>query len=149
MGSLTIPANGLVYVDAQAVIYSVEKHPIYSPLLRPLWAAVKPGTLEVATSELTILECLVGPLKLGNVSVVVAFEQFFQLPGIRLLPITAAILRDAARLRADIGKLKTPDAIHAATAIQNRCVQLVTNDAAFRAIGSVPVIMLNDLIAKP
>ena len=33
----------------------------------------------------------------------------------RLLPITQSILREAARLRATI-KLKTPDAIHAATA---------------------------------
>ena len=65
----------------------------------------------------------------------------------RLLPITHAILRDAARLRATT-KLKTPDAIHAATAADSRCVLFITNDVGFRGVGSIPVVILNDLL-KP
>ncbi len=41
MGALTVPSAGLVYLDAGPVIYSVEKHPDYWPLLRPLWQAAK------------------------------------------------------------------------------------------------------------
>ena len=59
MGSLIVPAGGRLYADAQVVIYSVEKHPRYAPLVRPLWAAVQAGTIEAVTSELTILEVLV------------------------------------------------------------------------------------------
>src|SRR5262245_31415020 len=33
VGSLTVPSAGLVYLDANSVIYSVEKHPVYWPLL--------------------------------------------------------------------------------------------------------------------
>jgi hypothetical protein len=40
MGSLTLPPSGPVYADAQTFIYSVEKHPTYGPLLRPLWESV-------------------------------------------------------------------------------------------------------------
>jgi len=29
VGSLILPASGLVYLDANAVIYSVEKHPVF------------------------------------------------------------------------------------------------------------------------
>ena len=47
MGSLILPASGPVYADAQIFIYSVEKHPIYAPTLRPLWEAVARGDLEV------------------------------------------------------------------------------------------------------
>jgi hypothetical protein len=43
VGSLIIPASGLVYADTQALIYTVEKHPVYFPLLLPLWQAVQAG----------------------------------------------------------------------------------------------------------
>jgi hypothetical protein len=33
VGSLTLPATGVVYVDANPIIYTVEKHPAYGPLL--------------------------------------------------------------------------------------------------------------------
>jgi hypothetical protein len=38
---LTLPASGLVYLDANPVIYTVEKHPVYGPLLQPLWLAAQ------------------------------------------------------------------------------------------------------------
>lgn len=97
MGSLILPPSGPVYADAQIFIYSVEKHPTYAPLLRPLWEAVARGDLEVGSSELALLETLVGPLKQGDVALEMDYEGFFISPGIRLLPITASILRTAAR----------------------------------------------------
>jgi hypothetical protein len=51
----------MVYVDANPVIYSVETHPIYGPLLQPLWQATQAKTLEVVRSELVLMETLVGP----------------------------------------------------------------------------------------
>ena len=41
MGALSLPASGLVYLDTNPIIYSVEKHPVYWPLLQPLWQAAK------------------------------------------------------------------------------------------------------------
>jgi hypothetical protein len=29
MGALSLPASGLVYLDANPLIYSVERHPVY------------------------------------------------------------------------------------------------------------------------
>ena len=66
MGSLSLPPSGIVYVDTAPVIYSVEKHADYWELLRPLWEASKTGRIEVVSSELTLLETLVGPLKQGD-----------------------------------------------------------------------------------
>jgi predicted nucleic acid-binding protein len=63
----------------------------------------------------------------------------------RLLPITQHILRDAARLRATT-KLRTPDALHAATARQAGCVLFVTNDVGFRGVASLPLVLLDDLL---
>ena len=32
MGSLSLPAAGTIYVDAQIAIYSTDRHPLYEPL---------------------------------------------------------------------------------------------------------------------
>ena len=63
----------------------------------------------------------------------------------RLLPITQSILRKAARLRAT-NKLKAPDALHAATALDAACVLFVTNDAGFRGVASLRLVILDDLL---
>jgi predicted nucleic acid-binding protein len=149
LGTLGLPTAGPVAVDAQIVIYSVEKHPVFGPLVRPLWEAVQKSQLEVVCSELTILEVLVGPLKRGDGPMVVNFENFFQLPGITAIPISGGILRAAAQLRATVPKLRTPDAIHAATAQAAGCTTFLTNDFAFRAVGGLPVVILQDALATP
>ena len=56
----------MVYVDTAPIIYSVEKHPDYWSLLRPLWVASRAGQIVIVSSEPTLLETLVGPLKSGD-----------------------------------------------------------------------------------
>lgn len=145
MGALTLPTSGLVYLDANPIIYTVEKHPVYGPLLQPLWQAAQAKAIEVISSEPALMETLVGPLKSGNPSLERQYEQALLGTDMRLIPITQPILRDAARLRATT-KLKTPDALHLATAQQTGCVLFVTNDAGFRGITSLPLVILNDLL---
>jgi len=145
MGSLSLPASGVVHVDAQVCIYTVERHTAYGPLLQPLWQAVQGQTVEVAASELTLMETLIVPYRNGDSVLASDYEQFFQQPGVRLLPITQPILREAARLRATT-KLRTPDAIHAATASLAGCVLFVTNDRGFKAVPGLPLVVLDDLI---
>lgn len=41
MGSLTFRQDELVYIDTQVIIYSVEQHPVYAPIIRPLWETGK------------------------------------------------------------------------------------------------------------
>ena len=147
MGSLIVPAAGLVYLDANPIIYSVEKQPVYWPLLQPLWQAAKGSTIEIISSDLVLMETLIGPLKSGDAALVNAYEQLFQQAQTRLLPITHSLLRAAAQLRATT-KLKTPDALHAATARQVNCALFVTNDAGFRGVPGLPLVILDDLL-KP
>ena len=74
MGALIVPASGLVYVDTMVLIYTVERYPAYWPLLEPLWHTAKRRTIEMVSSELSLLEVLVGPLKAGNVALQNTFE---------------------------------------------------------------------------
>ena len=147
MGPLSLPASGLVYLDANPIIYTVEKHPVYGPLLQPLWQAAQARTIEVVSSELALMETLVGPLKSGNTTLERDYEQALLGTEVRLLAITQPILREAARLRATT-RLKTPDALHLATARQAGCVLFVTNDGAFRGVAGLPLVILDDLL-KP
>jgi predicted nucleic acid-binding protein len=48
-------------------------------------------------------------------------------PHLEIIPLSTAIASDAARLRADHG-IRTPDAIHLATAIDHGAAGFITND---------------------
>lgn len=149
MGSLNLPSPGEVYFDAQCVIYTVERHQVYAPLLDPVWRAVQAKQLTVVSSELTILEALVGPIKHRDAARLQAFDNLFSSSSLRLVPITPIILRRAAQLRAALTRLRTPDAIHAATALEAGAALFVTNDLGFRNVPGLPVVVLQDLLATP
>lgn len=145
MGQLIFPTSSKVYLDTSPVIYSVEKHAGYWQILLPLWRSLKSGEIEVVTSELTLLETLVKPIKQGNQILVAAYETVLTNTEIELLPITRDVLREAAEIRA-AGNLKTPDAIHAATATRANCQYLLTNDPAFKRVENLNVVILSDLL---
>ena len=149
MGSVALPTAGLICVDANVVIYSVKKHPRYSLLLRPLWAAETAGQARVLVSELALLETLVAPYRANDQELAANYEDFLLLPGIEPAPITSAVLRSAARLRSQLPRLRSPDAIHAATALERGVGSFVTNDVGFRTIPGLNVVVLDDVIAPP
>ena len=146
MGSMNLPSAGTVYLDANCAIYSVEKHPDYWPLLIPVWQAAASKSIEIITSDLTLMETLIVPLRAGNSLHVAAYESLFKQPQTRMVPISQAILREAAAIRA-AAKIKTPDAIHAATARLLGVKLILTNDAGFKSVPLPPVVVLKDLLS--
>lgn len=148
MGSLILPPSGLVYVDAPILIYSVEAHPTYGPLVASLWHAARSGAIEVVSSELALAEVLILPLRLGDLDLQSDFERALLGTEMRLIPIDLPILRQAARLRAAIPALRTPDALHAATAIVSGASLFLTNHVGFRRVPGLPLVLLND-VARP
>lgn len=149
MGQLMLPSSGVIYADAQIPIYTADVHPTYAPVLDSLWAAITSTPLQVMSSELTLVETLVLPLRLGDNVMLRQREGIWQQKNAQLVPITQAILREAAQLRANIPGLKTPDAIHAATALIHGCVLFVSNDIGFRRIPHLPLVILDDVLASP
>ena len=146
MGSLTLPTAGLVYLDTDAIIYSVEQIAPYWPLLQPLWEAAQRGAFLVVSSELALLETLVKPLQLGDSLLVQLYRDLLTAAQeTRLTPISSPIIERAAQLRATVN-LKTPDAIHAATALHEGVALFVSNDAAYRRVPSLPVTLLDDVL---
>lgn len=145
MGRLILPSAGAVYVDANTVIYAVERIEPYASFLAPLWSATASGQLSIITSELTWLETLTKPLKDGNVPLEHLFRSFLTSREVTLIPATLAIWEDAARLRA-LG-LKTPDALHASTGLATGSSLFLSNDRIFTRVTGLPVTILTDAIA--
>jgi predicted nucleic acid-binding protein len=148
MGQIVLPAGGTVYVDTSAVIYRVEQIEPYLTASAPLWDALDAGKQQVVTSELTLLEVLVKPLRDGNAALTALYRQvLLGTIGLTCLPVQLTVLEAAARIRA-LHRLKTPDAIHAATALAAGCTLFVTNDPEFRHVPGLSVAVLGEIAAS-
>ena len=147
MGELTLPESGSVYLDSNGFIYSIERIDPYRSILDTLWLTISAGKVKVVTSELTLLEVLVKPLKFGDATIATLYRTVLKhTPDVQMLPISQNVLEAAAGLRATLG-LKTPDAIHVATALLHKSTLFLTNDNAFRRIADLNVRVLSELIA--
>lgn len=111
-----------IYLDSCIAIYLVEEHPSYAASIENMLAE-RDGI--VCYSPLTELECLVLPLRLKRTDLLDKFRRFFSLN--LKLEMPDAIYQEATRLRAEFG-IKTPDALHLATARFHNCTEFWTND---------------------
>lgn len=114
---------GLIYLDACVVIYALERDPVFGP--RALSAMAQEDAARFAISSLTQLECLVKPLKSGDIALQRYYEAAFE--QLAHLALPEPVFLQAAQLRARFG-LKTPDALHLACAQHHGCDALWTND---------------------
>jgi predicted nucleic acid-binding protein len=147
MGQLILPSSGVIYIDTPVLIYSIEWNPEYYSLLQPLWLKFQTGEIQIISSELILMEVLVLPLRNNDTFLLNAYEELLLSENMQLLPISQPVLRQAASLRATTN-LKTPDAIHAATALSLNCNQFITNDKGFRNVPGLPAIILSEVLAS-
>ena len=145
MGPLTLPSGGPIYVDANALIYSVERAEPYHGLLAPMWEEARAGRFTLASSELVALETLIKPLRDGNARLEMLFGP--SLPLRRWIssprpwqfgktPPVSAPRRD----------WQPPTHSPAATALGAGRAAFITNDTDFRRVGGLPVVVLDDLV---
>ena len=147
MGTITLPSSGSIYLDTSAVIYSVERNEPYFTLLAPAWQQAEAGHFVLVCSELVVSEALVRPIRVGDADLEGAFRAVFAAPEVQLVATTRQIWEDTARLRAETG-LKTPDALHAATALRAGCALFITNDTDYRRVDGLSVVVLDDLLPE-
>ena len=145
MGQLTLPLAGLIYIDASSLIYSVERVEPYRTILEAMWQKAQDGDLTIVSSPLIVLEALVKPLRDGNTEIELQYRELFASGAVKLLDASYQMFEDAANIRARTN-LKTPDALHAATALYAGCTLFITNDNDFRRVEGLPVIVLDDLL---
>jgi predicted nucleic acid-binding protein len=91
-------------------------------------------------SDLTRMECLVGPLKSGDAAVEGDYHTFFGVT--KVVPITAAVCDRAARIRA-LYNFKPMDALQLAAAVEHGANALLTADARLSSFTGVTVEVLS------
>lgn len=148
MGLLEAIPSGIVYLDTNIWIYTLENYAAYSQDLTALFQAIDNGTLKAITSELTLAEILVAPIQREDAAQQEICKQFIRnTETLSVLPISQDVLIEAAKVRARTS-IKLPDAIHLATAIGAGCTAFLTNDRQLKKVTDIPVILLSDVVAS-
>jgi predicted nucleic acid-binding protein len=113
---------GLIYLDSCLVIYLAEDRSRQERIARAMQQETEAS---FALSPLVKLECLISPLKHGDLSL----ERFYldMFDRFITLEMSETVYLQGARLRAQFG-LRAPDALHLACALHHRCESLWTND---------------------
>jgi predicted nucleic acid-binding protein len=146
MGLLNSLQGDRIYLDVNIWIYALEGYPNFRSDLAALFQAIDQGRLTAVTSELALAEALVKPLQDQNQAVQQLYQQAIaNRPNVEVRSIDRTILITAAQLRATT-RLKLPDAIHAATALNAQCSTCLTNDRGFRQVSQLNVLLLSELI---
>lgn len=146
MAGLKLPARGDVYLDSNCVIYIVERIEPYAEVLSAVCHAASAGRVRMLRSALVLLEVLVKPLAAGDSLLIDVYrDMLLDTEGYELVSLDEAIAQRAAEIRSRYG-LKTPDAIHASTALECGAALFVTNDPTFSRVAGLPVTLLSEAL---
>jgi predicted nucleic acid-binding protein len=133
-----------LYFDANTVIQIVEQSDAAAtPFADVLAGAVQRG-LAILTSELTLAEVLIKPLRDQDFNLIVGYNNLLSGGNsgeIHTIPVSREILGRAARIRNRKQSIKLPDAIHIATAEHTGCSYIFTGDKGF--VGATEIAICN------
>jgi predicted nucleic acid-binding protein len=131
----------MVFLDTNPIIYFVEQPPVWGPKAVALPNAVQVAGEAFGVTNLVRMECLVGPLKSGDTTLLGDFDAFFSLPDLQVQALILAVCERAATIRAKHG-FKPLDSLHLAAAVEHGCARFLTNDTRLSGFPDIPVEVL-------
>jgi predicted nucleic acid-binding protein len=132
-----LPLHSTVVVDTAPFIYILESHPQFADQFVGLFEAAAAGKVSIALSTITLAEVLTGPLKAGQTALAKRYEK--ALSAYTLIPVTPPIAALAAQLRAQY-RLRLPDAIQLATALDAGAAAFVTHHRDFSHVTGMKIL---------
>ena len=133
-----LPPGATVLVDTAPFIYILEGKQPFAALFKGLFELADAGGVIICLSVITLAEVLTGPYQAGLMPLAKRYEKV--LSGYEVLPVSPAIASLAAQLRAQY-KLRLPDALQLATALDVGTDALVTHDRDFSKVMGLRVLM--------
>jgi predicted nucleic acid-binding protein len=131
--------------DTSPVIYFVEANPKYDALVTEIFQRVANGAPLGITSVITLSEVLVQPILHQHALLQQEYRDLLARGrNFGTLAISAAIAERAAELRARY-RLRTPDALQIAAALEAKCEAFLTNDSGLRRVTELRVLILDEL----
>jgi predicted nucleic acid-binding protein len=131
----------ILFLDANIIIYRVES---VEPFNQQVLSSVQElmtlyPDAGFAVSRLSMMECLVKPLRDKNTAEIHRYRDFFASAGLQIMEVSSLIIETATLLRARHG-LRTPDAIQAASALSVKGpVTFLTGDKLFTKVPGLNV----------
>ena len=136
----------LIALDTSVFIYQIEANAQYLDFTDEVFSWLeRPGSQGV-TSTITMTELLVQPYReFDELRVDEFYGLISKFPNLQWLAPSLVIADLAARLRA-FHRLRTPDALQAATALHAHATGLITNDTIFERVESLETLVLDQLL---
>jgi predicted nucleic acid-binding protein len=138
--------HGRIALDTSVFIYQLEANTRYLPLTDLIFSWLERPAAKAVTFNIVMTELLVAPYRDSDEQRV---DEFYALlstfPGLDWIAPNLEIADVAARLRA-VHRLRTPDALQAATAAYAAAAALITNDAVFERVESFETLVLERLL---
>ena len=135
-----------IALDTSVFIYQLEANPTYLPLTEPLFAWLERRDSQAVTSTVTMTELLVQPYRDSDRRRVREFYGLLSTyPNLEWIAPNLEIADIAARLRA-VHRMRTPDALLAATAVYAQVTGLITNDSIFQRVDMFETLVLESLL---
>ncbi|MDL1961060.1 MAG: type II toxin-antitoxin system VapC family toxin [Deltaproteobacteria bacterium] len=139
-----LPPGHKYAIDTVTFIYFLERHSSYYQTAKRFFQRLEQGDFSAVMSSLVFAELLVPAYREkdpkraeGLIRILTDF------PNLEVVNLSPEISAEAARLRV-LYQVRTPDAIHAATAIKSKAHGIITNDNDFLRLKDCLEIWLFD-----
>jgi predicted nucleic acid-binding protein len=132
-----IPAGATILLDTSAVLaYLSGAEPASEAATSVIDGFVASGRNPGVVSAITVTETLVRPMRAASATAIRLVDDFLlQFPNLRVEPVTVAVAREAARIRAATAA-PTPDSLILATAVMAPASIVVGGDASWPSIAT-------------
>lgn len=137
-------------IDTAPVIYYIEEHPKYLPLVDEIFPKLSnDGTnIYAFSSIITLTELLPHPLRQNNQDLANRYRDFLlHSRNFILFPVDEIIAERAAEIRAQY-QCRTPDALQLATAIAHNATLFITNDKRLKNFPDLTILILEDYLSQ-
>ena len=142
----TLRRHRRIALDANLFIYHTERNPTYFDLADEVFAWLESAGNSALTSTVTMTELLVRPYQIGDQVLLGALYNLLSTyPHLDWISVDLTVADLAAKIRAQ-HRLKTPDAMQAASTIFGQATALVTNDRIFQGIPDFQTVLLDDYL---
>jgi len=132
-----------IAIDTSVFIYQLEANARYLALTDSVFSWVERTGHEAVTSTITMTELLVPSYRSNDEHRVDAFYGLLSTyPNLQWIAPDLETADLAAKLRAGY-RLRTPDALQAATALRAKATGLITNDPIFARVGELETAILD------
>lgn len=146
MGLRDVLEGRSVYFDTNIFIYILEGTKEYTAQIRSIQLAIENAEFQIFTSQIVFTEVLPVHVKANNEQKIQATIEFLSDSGaFNLVPAGREICIQSGFLRGLAG-MKTPDAIHVATAIHTGCDVFLTNDKRIKTPENIELLVLADFV---